>query len=174
MLRRTKTNSKKRHSMFLDIRSTRGIIEEEKRFDPYQGKNKSAEALNSGESSLAGPTTTTTKKPQSRGRLKRSSVILDNTLVRDYNLAIKHFEKLDTRPIQPSHSTKSIASTGSAVSSLFSSTSTRSIRDLLYDDFESDEQCEIVDKTHNRLKFHLFLEQDEDSPQCVRTDLHFE
>lgn len=179
MLRRTKTNSKKRHSMFLDIMSSKAGQsgnEKESILDAFQGKNKSVDALplelpSSNESSAM-----TSKKAQSKSKLKRSSVILDNTLVRDYNLAIRHFEKLDTRPMQSSRSNKSITSTGSAVSSLFSSTSATSIRDLLYDDLErdSEEECEIIDKSHSLMNFDGRLRSDEAISQYARTNLDFE
>lgn len=178
MLRRTKANSKKRHSMFLDIRSSitaQGALDEEDKFDAYQGKNKSADTLPLDDFASTSSTMNSTKKPQRKGKLKRSSVILDNTLVRDYNLAIRHFEKLDTRTMQASHSNKSIASTGSTVSSLFSSTSTTSIRDLLYDAMEKEyeEDCQIIDKSHN-MNFDCRLRADGTSSRYIRTNLDFE
>lgn len=138
MLKRTKTASKKRHSVFVDVRHSDGDSS-----PVYQTKNRSLEALDS---------THSAKKPHSRSKLKRSSVLLDNTMVRDYNLAIRHFEKLDSRPIQSSSSDSSISSNSSTTSSLFSTDSTTSIRDLLYEGLDEpcDEECEIVDKIHLR------------------------
>ena len=163
MLRRTKTNSKKRHSMFLDIRSSitaQGALDEEDKFDAYQGKNKSADTLPLDDFASTSSTMNSTKKPQRKGKLKRSSVILDNTLVRDYNLAIRHFEILDTRTMQASHSNKS---------------STTSIRDLLYDAMEKEyeEDCQIIDKSHN-MNFDCRLRADGTSSRYIRTNLDFE
>lgn len=150
MLKRTKTSSKKRHSVFIDIRHSMAPSDTDcSKPEMYQVKNKSLEELASEARS-----TNTTKRTHSRSKLKRSSVLLDNTMVRDYNLAISHFEKLDTRPIQSSSSHNSISSNSSTVSSLFSSASTTSIRDLLYEDLEEccEEDCEIIDKNHLEIK----------------------
>lgn len=181
MLKRTKTSSKKRHSVFIDIRHTKSVqstLEEEAgKPEMYQAKNKSVEAQSSNTGAVA------TRKTQSRSKLKRSSVLLDNTMVRDYNLAIRHFEKLDTRPIQTSSSHGSISSNSSTVSSLFSATSTTSIREMLYDDLEEscEEDCEIIDKTHSWImkfndgKGRLRVDDSELTRQaCPRTNLQFE
>ncbi|QLQ80447.1 hypothetical protein HG537_0D04470 [Torulaspora globosa] len=159
MMKRTKTTSK-RHSVFVDVRQS-----------SYQTKNRSLEALASDIAST---------KTQSRSKLKRSSVLLDNTMVKDYNLAIRHFEKLDTRTLQSSSSDNSISSNSSTTSSLFSTHSTTSIRDLLYEDHdECQEHCEIVDKTQLRTKMmaddkNRLRVNDTEYDKHKRTSLHFE
>ncbi|QLL32190.1 hypothetical protein HG536_0C03580 [Torulaspora globosa] len=183
MLKRTKTASNKRHSVFVDVRHSKSTQSpsdtDSSKFDIYQTKNRSLEAL------AEIDTTNCAKKAHSRSKLKRSSVLLDNTMVRDYNLAIRHFEKLDTRPIQSSSSDSSISSSSSTTSSLFSTDSTTSIRDLLYEGLDDtcDEDCEIVDKTHLRTKMlgddKGRLRVDDDGSTGYgrphrRTSLHFE
>lgn len=140
MLRRSRPSTKKRHSMFLDMKprlsNTRDGEEEVSKY-MYQTKNKSLD--NIGE--LA-PEVTPRPKVHHKSRLKRSSVMLDNALVRDYNLAVNHFEKKESSRksvILPSpDSTNSLSSQNSKVSSLFSSSSTMSIRDYLQGEDESE------------------------------------
>lgn len=72
-------------------------------------------------------------------KLKRSSVVLDNTLLRDYNLAINHFENDVSPLIQNSQSNNSISSTSSKISSLFSSNSCISIHDLLFEELVNEQ-----------------------------------
>lgn len=145
MLRRTKTNSKKRHSMFIDIKHNMPLLSdvthETTSKHAYQSKNKSMETLQREEApALAAPK----KKVNTHTKLKRSSVLLDNSLVRDYNLAMNHFENPESSPqdapLETSQSTYSISSSGSRVSSLFSSSSTISIHNLIYDDFASEKE----------------------------------
>ncbi|QLG70409.1 hypothetical protein HG535_0A03480 [Zygotorulaspora mrakii] len=146
MLRRSKStinnNGKKRHSMFIDLKhsilSANDPITESTFKHSFQTKNKSLDSL-ALEDDL-----TLQEVPQKMNRkaitakktskLKRSSVVLDNSLLRDYNIAVNHFENPVSTTIQSSHSNHSISSVASKISSLFSSNSCLSIHDLLNED----------------------------------------
>lgn len=168
--------------MFIDIRHSKPAQNElhtgsHEGLNGYRSKNKSLDVLPLEEPSIQ----SATKKVHHHSKLKRSSVLLDNTLVREYNLAISHFEKLDSRPttpIQSSRSNKSISSTGSRVSSLFSSRSTLSIHDLLYDGLDKDceDDCEILDQmqTKNSCRLRIDDLSNGSSVTYERTNLEFE
>lgn len=137
MLRRSKpsTSLKKRHSMFLDMKPRCKDGEEEISRYMYQTTNRSEDNLNNLPNV---PGATPRPKVHHKSRLKRSSVMLDNALVRDYNLAVNHFETKESRKrsvVLPSpESNNSLNSQTSKVSSLFSSNSSMSIREYLYED----------------------------------------
>lgn len=140
LLRRSKPSTKKRHSMFLDMKprlSTTRDDEEEVNKYMYQTKNRSLDNI-----STSVPEVTPRPRVHHKSRLKRSSVMLDNALVRDYNLAVNHFERKESNRksvVLPSpESTNSLSSENSKVSSLFSSSSTMSIRDYLHEEDESE------------------------------------
>lgn len=122
----------------------------------YQTKNKSLDNLS----------TEVTPRPKvhQKSRLKRSSVMLDNALVRDYNLAVNHFERKESNRksvVLPSpDSNNSLSSQGSKVSSLFSSSSTMSIRDYLYEEAETADEQVIPVKGSKKLFNVGFNEQD--------------
>ncbi|CAR29596.1 hypothetical protein ZYGR_0AD02790 [Zygosaccharomyces rouxii] len=151
MLRRSKPSTKKRHSMFLDMKprlsNTRDGEEEVSKY-MYQTKNKSLD--NIGEYV---PEVTPRPKIHHKSRLKRSSVMLDNALVRDYNLAVNHFEKKESNRksvvIPSPDSNNSLSSQNSKVSSLFSSSSTLSIRDYLCEEIETETETESASPVKN-------------------------
>lgn len=163
MLRRTKTNNKKRHSMFIDIKHTMPLLSdvthETTSKHVYQSKNKSMETLTRDEAPAL--VTSRKKKASIHTKLKRSSVLLDNSLVRDYNLAINHFENSESSfqgaSFESSQSSYSISSNGSRVSSLFSSASTISIHSLIYDDLASEKEV--------KNEYNVLL----DKPQAIIT-----
>lgn len=118
--------------MFLDMKPRSKDGEEEISRYMYQTTNRSADNLSDFPNV---PGATPRPKVHHKSRLKRSSVMLDNALVRDYNLAVNHFERKESRRksvILPSpESSNSLSSQTSKVSSLFSSNSSISIRDYL-------------------------------------------
>ncbi|SMN20337.1 similar to Naumovozyma dairenensis NDAI_0A05580 hypothetical protein [Maudiozyma saulgeensis] len=73
--------------------------------------------------------------------LKRSSMMLDGNIIRDYNLAVKGLSAQhlvnDEQNTTRSDSETSIASNRSATSSLFSNGNSTNLRDLLYEELDT-------------------------------------
>ncbi|SCW01677.1 LAFE_0E04874g1_1 [Lachancea fermentati] len=120
-------NDKKRHSMFLtssnlDISSL------------YHSKsaNRSMDTLINDKSKPAKKSSSGSKT----SHLKRSTVLLDDNMVREYNLAIRALNKSPDETPAGKNKHKSSVSTSSSMSSLFSRESSMSIHDLLYEDFQ--------------------------------------
>lgn len=128
MLRLTKKTSKyeqkRRHSTFLDLKSL-----------PKDGADDGAHVKNSS----ADKDNRRLDDSKKINGMKRMSTVLDENMVRDYDLVLQHFENEKTGA-DINHDKKSrmsMVSNGSNVSSLFSSSSALSIRDFLYEEFES-------------------------------------
>ncbi|CAI4059734.1 hypothetical protein SUVZ_04G2850 [Saccharomyces uvarum] len=168
MLRRSKnsssnshTDAKKRQSMFLGSRNSVMSLSSELDQGHSKTKQKSQEGSCSSSSSTAHK-----KATSSRSKLKRSSLLLDETLLKDYHSAIKHMqvnapkeEKLLLVP-SPTQSTRSesdtsLSSSKSSISSIFSQDKDYSIHDLLY------EEIEEMDKTANGPKINDTIAIDE-------------
>ncbi|CUS21475.1 LAQU0S03e03444g1_1 [Lachancea quebecensis] len=125
-LRRIKTE-KKRHSMVLtpsslDLSSLYGT----------KNSNKSMDALVPERSS-------TQRKSSGKSRMKRSTVLLDDNMVREYNLAIQELNNFGSGtgtalPRSDASTANSSVSTSTSMSSLFSRESSMSIHDLMYQD----------------------------------------
>ncbi|CAI1913360.1 hypothetical protein SEUBUCD646_0D02830 [Saccharomyces eubayanus] len=168
MLRRSKnsgssshTDAKKRQSMFLESKSSLMSLSNEFAQGHSKTKQKTQEGVSSSSSSSAHK-----KSTSSRSKLKRSSLLLDETLLKDYHSAIKHMqvnapreEKLLLVP-SPTQSTRSesdtsLSSSKSSISSIFSQDKNYSIHDLLYEDIEE------MDKTANGPKIDDTIAIDE-------------
>jgi len=67
--------------------------------------------------------------------LKRSSMMLDGNIIRDYNLAVKGMN--DEQNTTRSNSESSITSNQSSISSLFSNGNSNNLRDLLYEELDT-------------------------------------
>ncbi|EJS44802.1 YBR071W [Saccharomyces arboricola H-6] len=145
MLRRSKNTStdsnvdmKKRQSMFLGSKTSATSLSSDFANSHSKTKQKKQESSSSLFSSLT---------HKNRSNLKRSSMLLDETVLKDYHSAIKHMqmdnakeEKLRFAP-SPTQSTRSesdasLSSSKSAMSSIFSLENDYSIHDLLYEEIE--------------------------------------
>lgn len=95
------------------------------------------------------------RKGSSKSRMKRSTVLLDDNMVREYNLAIRELdyshrcnkplaaaEMSASRQNESVMTHRSAVSTSSSMSSLFSRESSVSIHDILYHDCEEEEMRE--------------------------------
>ncbi|CCE65697.1 hypothetical protein TPHA_0M01220 [Tetrapisispora phaffii CBS 4417] len=102
-------------------------------------------------------------KEKSNSKTKRQSTILDENIVKDYHLAIKHFNmedekrtSLEYKISNEKHSKSgsvdsnfSSATMDSNMSSLFSSSATVSLRDFLYEEFETNKFLSKTHQTYN-------------------------
>ncbi|KTA97836.1 hypothetical protein AO441_000896 [Nakaseomyces glabratus] len=172
MLRQKKNNNgtSKRNSMFLDsfflgdhsktntdVHSSRS-----KHTSSIQTKNISQPTLKSSsriKPLMSTPLRNGDSKDMGRGRLQRSSMVLDNNMVRDYNLALKHLDTIATDESEQtgnsdtnSNSSLSV-SEKSGTSSIFSTKDTSQYREaeldlqaLVFEDCITDEEnlCDEV------------------------------
>lgn len=162
MLRRSKNSStntnadtKKRQSMHLGSKSS--LISLTSEFGHGHSKTKQKKEEGTAPSQFLSPTNK--RSTSSQSKLKRSSLLLDETLLKDYHSAMRHMqtnaakeEKLRMAP-SPTQSTRSesdasLSSTKSSISSIFSQDNDYSIHDLLYEDIEE------MDKTTDAFKIN--------------------
>lgn len=150
MLRRSKNSStntnadtKKRQSMHLGSKSS--LISLTSEFGHGHSKTKQKKEEGTAPSQFLSPTNK--RSTSSQSKLKRSSLLLDETLLKDYHSAMRHmqtnarfllFERMAPSPTQStrSESDASLSSTKSSISSIFSQDNDYSIHDLLYEDIE--------------------------------------
>ncbi|CAI4055344.1 hypothetical protein SKDZ_02G1760 [Saccharomyces kudriavzevii ZP591] len=169
MLRHSKnsgTNSsvdtKKRQSMHLGSKTSLMSLSNEF----YHGLSKTKQKKQEDSPPSSSSFTTLNKRRSSQSKLKRSSLLLDETLLKDYHSAMKHMqtnaakeEKLRSAP-SPTQSTRSesdasLSSSKSSISSIFSYDKDYSIHDLLYEDIEE------MDRTTNAFKVNNTIAMDE-------------
>lgn len=131
MIRNTRSknpNSAKRHSMFLPTSNELFILN--------NGNKSTSELTNTSASA-------NTSEKSRKTKLKRSTVILDANMVRDYNMAI---DALNGKPGETA-STRSDSQTSiaSSTNSLFSLSNSVSIHELLYEEFqEEDDEPKLI------------------------------
>lgn len=135
--------------------------------EPDQGHSKTKQKTQEASSSSSSSSSTAHKKAtSSRSKLKRSSLLLDETLLKDYHSAIKHMQVNATKEEKPlltpsptqstrSESDTSLSSSKSSISSIFSQDKDYTIHDLLY------EEIEEMDKTANSPKINDTIAIDE-------------
>ncbi|CAI4037311.1 hypothetical protein SMKI_02G1810 [Saccharomyces mikatae IFO 1815] len=169
MLRRPKNSgansnvdSKKRQSMHLGSKSS--LISLSSEFGHEHSKTKQKKEESPSHSPF--PSATHKKRTSKQSSLKRSSLLLDETLLKDYHSALKHMqtntpkeEKLHMAP-SPTQSTRSqsdasLSSIKSSISSIFSQDKDYSIHDLLY------EEIEEMDKTTSAFKINNTIAMDD-------------
>ncbi|SCU83538.1 LAFA_0D04170g1_1 [Lachancea sp. 'fantastica'] len=150
MRRTTRTDPKKRHSMIVD---TSGISSFAGFSSLYGSKttNRSLENVATDKKSGSGERLERTKRKNSS--LKRSTVLLDDNMVREYNLAVQSLahEPLDSRSSPqlrktPQRTHQNTLSASSSMSSLFSRESAMSVQDLMFEDYTVCEPVECVQK----------------------------
>ncbi|SCV01687.1 LANO_0F13014g1_1 [Lachancea nothofagi CBS 11611] len=145
MRRTSKQDSKKRHSMMvspssLDMTGFSSFTAFSGLYGSKAG-NRSAEDMRSGDASFVAPPETSRKSHIGKSKtssLKRSTVLLDDSMVREYNLAIQELTKEQTDHFSPQRKTPhrshhSTVSASSSMSSLFSRESSMSVQDLMYE-----------------------------------------
>lgn len=83
------------------------------------------------------PPTRTTHSSRSTAALKRSSMVLDGNMIRDYNNAMRGMDPAGQNATR-SDSDSSITSSDSTASSLFSNGNSTNLRDLLYEELDDE------------------------------------
>ncbi|CAI4265979.1 CMF_collapsed_G0002720.mRNA.1.CDS.1 [Saccharomyces cerevisiae] len=190
MLRRSKNSStntnadtKKRQSMHLGSKSS--LISLTSEFGHGHSKTKQKKEEGTAPSQFLSPTNK--RSTSSQSKLKRSSLLLDETLLKDYHSAMRHMqtnaakeEKLRMAP-SPTQSTRSesdasLSSTKSSISSIFSQDNDYSIHDLLYEDIEEMDKTTDAFKINNTIAIDdskaLFVFCSNDPPQGQRLLKH--
>lgn len=163
MLRRSKNSStnadsKKRQSMHLGSKGS--LISLSSEFGNGHSKTKQKEEESTPPSSFL--SVTHKKKTSSQSKLKRSSLLLDETLLKDYHSAMRHMQtnaakeeklRMASSPTQStrSESDASLSSSKSSISSIFSQDKDYTIHDLLYEDIEEMDKTTDAFKVNNTI-----------------------
>ncbi|QHS71635.1 uncharacterized protein SPAR_B01740 [Saccharomyces paradoxus] len=163
MLRRSKNSStnadtKKRQSMHLGSKSS--LISLSSEFSHGHSKTKQKKEESIPPSSFL--SVTHKKKTSTQSKLKRSSLLLDETLLKDYHSAMRHMQtnaakeeklRMASSPTQStrSESDASLSSSKSSISSIFSQDKDYSIHDLLYEDIEEMDKTTDAFKVNNTI-----------------------
>ncbi|SCU89237.1 LAME_0E02674g1_1 [Lachancea meyersii CBS 8951] len=147
MRRSTRTDPKKRHSMMVD---TSGISSFAGFSSLYGSKtaNRSLEDVAATTRKKSSDVDLGTRKSSA---LKRSTVLLDDNMVREYNLAVQSLthdplrthQSPQTR--QPVRKHQSSLSSSSSMSSLFSRDSAMSVQDLIFEEWANEAACEPME-----------------------------
>ncbi|KAG0670514.1 hypothetical protein C6P45_002256 [Maudiozyma exigua] len=160
MLRKRSKNhgdTSKRHSMFLETMTQSFNIHQEKPVrgshisDPIPINTTSRVPVRLSKREHSARTTTSSSSDTHLEVLKRSSMVLDGNLIRDYNIAIKSLnsEQYNTNNVvnerhlrnngTRSDSESSLTSNGSTNSSLFSNNNSINLHDLLNEELENND-----------------------------------
>ncbi|CEP62822.1 uncharacterized protein LALA0_S06e04632g [Lachancea lanzarotensis] len=191
MRRTTRTDPKKRHSMIVDTSGISSFAG----FSSFYGSKTSNRSMENVTTDKKNGATERAERSE-RGKrknssLKRSTVLLDDNMVREYNLAVQTLahEPLDLRSSPqlrktPQRTHQSTLSASSSMSSLFSRDSAMSVQDLMFEDYSSvSESVECMQKgfftePQGNQALNLDLggwdnDNDEDMTPSRRTQLDF-